>query len=523
MKFSIRTKMLLGFAVVIALLVTVSWLATANMKTMGDKSKEIDQNYLPSILLANDMAKEATNAQRLVLRVISDLSTTDRERLQEEFKTSVDNIEKYKKEYVPKISSDEERRLYNDFLVAWNDYYEHVPAIFESLKKDDYTVTYEMVKQLAEPGRKSRSLLNEIVELKRKASYEATAESIRVYESGRTFIIVISVIALIVAAGAAIGIATIISKPLNRVVQLVSKVAHGDLREQVVVKQKDEVGQLAQSVNGMVGQLRALISQVVEASQNVAASSEQISASTQEIAAGSTSQSSSAQTMNELFIELTRAIEAVADSAEHAAELSDETRVQAQEGGKVVSASVDGMNRLNEQMLLLRGDSEKIEAIIEVIEEIADQTNLLALNAAIEAARAGEQGRGFAVVADEVRKLAERSGSATKQIGTIIKGMQQNTYNSMKALDEAVGLSRETGQALEHIIAKVNESAHQAAEIAAASEEQAAQTVEVRRSIELIASASEQSAAAAEETAASSQMLAKLADELNQSVTTFKI
>ena len=87
-----------------------------------------------------------------------------------------------------------------------------------------------------------------------------------------------------------------------------------------------------------------------------------------------------------------------------------------------------------------------------MIDDIADQTNLLALNAAIEAARAGDQGRGFAVVADEVRKLAERSSEATKQITSIIKGMQSNTVLSVKAVGEGVITSQKSGEAFERII-----------------------------------------------------------------------
>lgn len=181
------------------------------------------------------------------------------------------------------------------------------------------------------------------------------------------------------------------------------------------------------------------------------------------------------------------------------------------------------MTRVNEQMSKLEEDSNKIGEIIEVIDDIAEQTNLLALNAAIEAARAGDQGRGFAVVADEVRKLAERSGEATKQITKIIKGMQDNTAQSVKAVEDGVVASQKTGEAFEHIMAMVNETAHKVTEIAAASEQQAAQSSEVLGSIESISAATEEAAASSEETASTAQSLAQLAEELNSSVSIFKI
>jgi methyl-accepting chemotaxis protein len=227
----------------------------------------------------------------------------------------------------------------------------------------------------------------------------------------------------------------------------------------------------------------------------------------------------------------------IAQNCQMAAEGAHRAAQSAQNGAEVVEKTVVVMGQIASKVQetaktveSLGARSDQIGNIIGTIEDIADQTNLLALNAAIEAARAGEQGRGFAVVADEVRALAERTTRATREIGEMIKAIQNETKGAVAAMEQGVHQvetgteeASRSGTALRDILEQVNDVAMQVNQIATAAEEQTATTSEISSNMHQITNVVQETSRGAQESASAANRLSILAAELQQTVSRFKV
>lgn len=316
------------------------------------------------------------------------------------------------------------------------------------------------------------------------------------------------------------------------------KFAKGDLSVGLMIENKDDlIGKLFTGFNQVVDNIRNIILKVTEAVQATASAANQISSSTEEMAAGAQEQSSQATEVAGAVEQMTKTIFETTKNTGQATDASKNAGRVAKEGGHVVEETIEGMNRIAEVVRKsaetvqeLGKSSDQIGEIVQVIDDIADQTNLLALNAAIEAARAGEQGRGFAVVADEVRKLAERTTKATKEIATMIKQIQKDTYgavDSMKQGTEEVEigkkLAEKAGSSLQEIIVGAENVADIVSQVAAASEEQSSAAEQISKNIESISAVTQQSASGIQQIAHASEDLNRLTLNLQELVAQFKV
>ncbi|ANA40872.1 chemotaxis protein [Geobacter anodireducens] len=311
----------------------------------------------------------------------------------------------------------------------------------------------------------------------------------------------------------------------------------GDLTRVLPVRTQDEIGNLASGINRLTSTIQGIITRIAQNAAQLAAAASQLNVTSADMARSMEAMAGQATTVATASEQMASTSQEIAGSCSIAADGAMQATETARDGAEVVERTIAVMASIADRVKdtartveSLGSRSDQIGEIIGTIEDIADQTNLLALNAAIEAARAGEQGRGFAVVADEVRALAERTTRATKEIGSMIKSIQQETRGAVTSMEEGVHeVTRGTdeasrsGESLQAILQRVSDVTGQVNQIATAAEEQNATTGEITRNIQDITDTVQSTARGAQDSAQAAGQLAGLARELQELVGKFRI
>jgi methyl-accepting chemotaxis protein len=351
--------------------------------------------------------------------------------------------------------------------------------------------------------------------------------------------LLIGLFGILLQAGLAGWLIKQVLKPVNAMVVLLKDVAEGegDLTKRLDITSKDEIAEASGWFNQFIEKVQQIISQVANNSIQLASAAKQLHATSEQIATGAEEVACQTGTVATASEEMAATSGEIAQNCHHAADSAKLASSAAETGASVVLSTVQGMQKIASRVqetaktvVSLGARSDQIGAIIGTIEDIADQTNLLALNAAIEAARAGEQGRGFAVVADEVRALAERTTKATKEIGDMIKSIQQETRAAVHAMEEGVHEvekgteeAEKSGRALNEILEQINAVTMQVGQIATAAEEQTATTSEITNNIQQVTEVVQDTARGATESAQAAAQVNRLSNELHSLVARFKV
>lgn len=508
LKLSIAKRLGYGFGIIVLVIIINSIISSRTLYNSQQNNARISEVNSPTVAAIQNLESLIAESKNLIrgwVYIDKQQDTPDKVRLKSLYQTEIVGVKSQLIDLSAQWGNQSDADTLQYIISEMETLETNIKSIMGKLvdfeSYNDAMIFFE-VEPMVNEGGEIIVLTNKILadlkylENKYAKENEVMVNNMEKNATSNLYIIIIAGIILVVLSlFISILLYNSIIKPLNKSINFAKLIGNGDLNAEVDIHQEDEIGELADALRDMAGQIKNTVENIHENANRLVQSSSQVKDNSMTLSKGSSDQAASAEEISASIEEMLANIEQSSENAITTEKISLATSKNVNETNNLSTEAVKAMQQITEK--------------IGFISEIAFQTNILALNAAVEAARAGEHGKGFSVVAAEVRKLAERSKLAADDINVLVQ--------------QGLKVSTEAGNKAKTLVPDIDKNTSLIQEIAASSLEQKNGAEQINQATQQFNEVTQQNAHAAEQMATSADELAELANHLKNAISYFKI
>lgn len=447
MSLTIRRRILLSFAVVLAVMSGMAALSYAWFTQAEREAIRVETDTVPGLYLSAQLMTTWGEGRGLAREFLLSDTSAEKGDAAAAIAANRDRMHEILKSYDATIMSEEDRRNYAQAVRLFDEFVAAQQPILAAGRAGAEGWTPERIAaartELAQIATRVDAAIATMLELNKTRADQSTRTIVSIVRAAE--------LGLLVSFGLALGLAVLfgyllfraVTVPLGKLLGIVEVMRRGDFSERLSLARRDEFSTVADGINAMADDLAGLIGQIQKSGiqvntsiTEVAATSKEQQATASEIAATTTEIGATAKEISATSNELVRTMDEVSEVAEQTAKLAGGGQAGLSRMESTMQQVMEAAGAINAKLAILSEKAGNINQVVTTITKVADQTNLLSLNAAIEAEKAGQYGRGFAVVATEIRRLADQTAVSTYDIEQMVKDIQSAVAAGVMGMDK---------------------------------------------------------------------------------------